>query len=362
MKYGSKKLICASPSPYSNGLSLASQKVILDMVRFSSDFSFEPIFLGQRNSVSGIVQYYLTMIMAWHKADVILTIYPYICMNLRRNYLFRKLESLLINRLNRHAFSILYVVDLPIERSVVDGALSDEEYRGACEIERHVFKSFDVLLVFNEDMKREICDKYNFSDDKFVLFEVLDYGADIIPRKNFNFEKPLRVAFLTSNLNQERSSWISEIPSSENVTYSFFGINGEWINGLNRKDIKYEGVIPPAKAPGILEKFHFGIIYYNLALENYLKYGSTSKFSAYMAANLPVLCPSKLSYLSSLIHKYGVGICYDSLNDIPKCLESIDKKLYGKIKENCAKLGEKVRHGYFIKKALKIALQKTGLT
>lgn len=142
MKYKNKKLICAFPSPYSRGLSLASQKVILDMARFSSEISFEPTSLGQRNRVFEVLRYYLTMIMAWYKADVVLTIYPYICMNLRRNYLFRKLESLLINRLNRRVRSILYVV----ERSVVDGTLSNEEYKRACEIEKHVFESFNVLL------------------------------------------------------------------------------------------------------------------------------------------------------------------------------------------------------------------------
>lgn len=362
MKYKNKKLICVFPSPYSKGLSLASQKVILDMARFSSEISFEPTSLGQRNRVFEVLRYYLTMIMAWYKADVVLTIYPYICMNLKRNYLFRKLESLLINRLNRRARSILYIVDLPIERSIIGGAPSNEQYKRACEIERHIFDSFDVLLVFNENMKRKIRDKYGFSDDKFVLFEILDYGTDIVPEENFNLRKPLRAAFLTSELNQRRFSWINEIPFSENLTYSFFGINGEWINSLNRKDIRYEGVIPPAKVPAVLGKFHFGIIYYNSAFENYLKYGSTSKFSAYMAANLPVLCPSKLSYLSSITHKYGVGLCYDSLSDIPKCLENIDERLYSKIKGNCAKMGEKVRQGYFIKKALNLALQRIGIT
>lgn len=359
MKYRKGRLICAVPSPYSKGLSLASQKVICDTVKFSSEISFKPVLLGRRNKTFEVVQYYLTMLIAWSKADVILTIYPYICMNLKRNYLLRKMESLLIDQLNKHTHSILYIVDLPIEqRNMIYGTMSPMEYKRACEIEKRVFNNFDVLLVFNENMKRLIRDKYGFSDDKFVLFEILDYGVDIEPKEKVGLRKPLRVAFLTSNLSQKRFSWINRIPSSEDITYSFFGFNGEWINSLNRRDIRYEGVIPPEKIPIFLGKFHFGIIHYDPAFERYLSYGATSKFSAYIAANLPVLCPSKLSYISSLVHKYGVGFCYDSLCDIPKLLENIDECAYDKIKENCIKLGEKVRHGYFIKKTLSLALQR----
>ncbi|MBS7620677.1 hypothetical protein KEJ32_00900 [Candidatus Bathyarchaeota archaeon] len=77
--------------------------------------------------------------------------------------------------------SILYVVDLPIERSMIKQELSNEEYKRACEIEEQVFKSFEVLLVFKENIRRKIQEKYVFDDSKFVLFEILDYGAEISP-------------------------------------------------------------------------------------------------------------------------------------------------------------------------------------
>lgn len=362
MDFSRQKRLCLFPSPYSKGLSLASQKIILDMVRFSSEISFKPILLGRRNRVLEFAKYYFRAIKSWREADVILTIYPYICINLRRNYFLRKIESMLINHLSRNMHSILYVVDLPIERSMIEHKLSDEEYKRACEIEERVFRSFRVLLVFNENMKRKIQEKYGFDDDKFLLFEVLDYSAEISPRGFFQFYKPLRIAFLASVLDRRMFSWIKEIPLSKDMIYSFFGIDGEWINNLGREDIKYEGFIPPEKIPSFLDKYHFGMINYESSIEKYLQYGSTSKFSAYIAAGLPVLCSSKLSYLSSLISKYDIGFSFDSLDDIPDLLLKMDKKLYITIKENCVKLGEKVRQGYFLKRAISLALQKMGIT
>ena len=195
---------------------------------------------------------------------------------------------------------------------------------------------------------------------KFVLFEILDYGAEISPGGVSQPYKPLRIAFLASILDRKMFSWIKELPSSKDILYPFFGINGEWINNLGREDIKYEGFIPPRNIPSSLQKYHFGMINYESSVERYLEYGSTSKFSAYLAAGLPVLCSS--SSLILLVYKYKIGLSFDSLNSIPDVLMEMNKEAYSMIKENCVKLGEKVRQGYFLKKAVNLALQKMGIT
>jgi hypothetical protein len=328
------------------------------MVKFSSEFLFKPVCLGRRNEIEEAPKYYFTMIRSWHDADVILTIYPYICINLRRNYLLRKLESMLISWISKNVHSILYIIDLPIERAIISGELNDEEYNRACEIERRIFNSFDILLVFNEAMKRKIQEKYGFNDNKFISFEVLDYWIKddgvFIPR----FQKPIKIAFLASNLNQKYFSWIKEIPSSKEATFSFFGTSGEWINNLKRENLRYEGFIPPENVPKILKKYHFGLIYYNTSFKEYLQYGSTSKFSAYIAAYLPILSPSNLPYLNHLNKKYGTGLTFNSLIEIPRLLSNLSENEYHELRKNCIELGEKIRQGYFLKRALNLALHK----
>jgi len=356
-----KKFVCLFPSPLMKGLTSASQKAISDMVKFSSEFLFKPVFLGRRNEIKETPRYYLTMIKTWFNADVILTIYPYICINLRRNYLLRKMESVLISCLNKNVYSILYIVDLPIERAIISDGLSEEECSRACEIEKRVFDSFNILLVFNEAMKRKIQERYGFNDDKFVLFEVLDYWVEDKCTLSLGLRKPVRIAFLGSNLNQKHFSWIKEVPSSKEVTFSFFGINGEWINNLKRENIRYEGFIPPESVPKILKGYHFGLIYYDISLKKYLQYGSTSKFSAYVAAGLPVLSLSIIPYLTQLIERYGVGLTFNSLTEIPNVISNLNETEYRELRKNCAELGEKIRQGYFLKRALNVALHKLKL-
>lgn len=348
------------PSPSSKGISLASQHTILDAINFSSEMSFKPIILGRRNTILESFKYYFKMVRWWLKADVMITIYPYICINLRRKYLFRKLESILISLLNKGKHSILYIVDLPIEQVAIN-KIQGDAYKKACEIEARVFRSFDVLLVFNEKMKKKIQEKYGLDDKVFVFFEMLDYKSDETCYEEKRMHKPIKIAFLASNLNGDRFKWIKKLPYSSDVIYSFFGNNGEWINELSRNDFKYKGTISPKEVPSILSKqYHFGMINYDVPTEKYLEYGSTSKFSAYVAAGLPLLCSKKLFYISFLIQKYCIGLCFESLDDIPNLIAILGEEEYDLIRKNCLILSEKVRRGHFFKSAVNQALCKLG--
>lgn len=347
------------PSPSSKDISLASQHIILDTIEFSSEISFKTIILGKRNTIFESLKYYFKMVRWWLKADAMITIYPYICINLRRNYLFRKLESILIRSLNQDTHSILYIVDLPIEQAEINEIQQNDVYKKACEIEACIFRSFDVLLVFNENMKKKIQEKYGLDDDVFVLFEMLDYKADFPHSEEKGIHKPIKIAFLASNLNGGRFKWIKKLPYSSDVIYSFFGNNGEWINELSRNDFKYKGIISPKEVPNILSKqYHFGMINYDVPTEKYLEYGSTSKFSAYVAAGLPLLCSKKLSYISFLIQKYRIGLCFESLDNIPNLIAQLSGEEYDLMRKNCLILSEKVRRGHFFKSAVNQALHK----
>jgi len=353
-----KKFIYLSPSPYLERISLASRQVLLDGIKFSSEMHFIPVILGKRYTLAEAANYYLKMIKWWRKAEVVLTIYPYICISFKRSYLLRRLESILIKWLSKSAYSILYIVDLPADRELVRQRIDIKMYNKANKIEKCIFESFDILLVFNENMKKRIQEKYGFNDEKFLLFEMLDYGVYYKPAKGKGFEKPVKVVFLSSNLNERDCSWIKNIPCSRDVVYSFFGNDGEWINKLSRGDMVYCGVISPKDVPKVASEYHFGLIYYDPSIKKYLQYGSTSKFSAYIAAGLPVICPSSFSYISYLIQKYKVGLTFNSLNDITKILAEINEEEYIMMREKSAELGEKIRNGYFFKKAVNLALHE----
>ena len=345
-----------TPSSSSLGFSFASRQTINDVINFSSEIGFKPVLLGRRAKIPlNPLIYYLKMTKYWAIADIILATYPYICRPTHDNP-FRLLESKLIEKRNKNKFSILYVIDLPIEQFLSGGKNVDKK---AYKIEERILKSFAVLLVFNGNMKKQIQANYGIDDKKFVEFEILDYGIDSSTTFLKQIRKPYRVVY-ASALNKNRCSWIRAIPNSDEVVYEFFGEGGSWINKLGRKNVVYKNYCPPSDLSKILSRdYDFGIIAYDSQLTDYLEFTSTSKFSAYMVAGLPILVPSSYLYLISLIKKYKVGRSFDSFNEIPKIIDSLTESEYAQIRDNCNNLGEKIKNGYFIKKAVNTALSKT---
>jgi len=348
--------IYIAPHPLSIGLSLASRKRIFDGIKFSSELGFKKVLLGKRANIPiNPIFYYLKMIGWWKKADIILTIYPNICIPIIKDNYFRAWDSKLIKRLNKSKFSMLYVKDLPIEQRNAFGNNKDKK---AFESEKRILKSFDILLVFNKKMKDNIKTNYDIEDEKFIEFEILDYGIDFTPNFKKEINESFKIAF-PGAISKNQSQWIKNLPDSKNIIFEFYGKNGQWISKLNQNNIKYKGVFSPDKLPKyISENSHFGLINYKSKVYKYLEYGSTSKFSAFMVAALPVLCPSKITYLSELIDKYQVGLTFDSLEEIPALINSLTNSKYEILRNNCIKLGEKIKDGFFFKNAVNNALNK----
>ena len=100
----------------------------------------------------------------------------------------------------------------------------------------------------------------------------------------------------------------------------------------------------------------FGIVRASDGLKDYYEYTSTSKFSGYLSAGLPVFVTSDYVYLASLVRKYGCGIVLDSLDEIPNAIKSLSQRKYDEIRLRCLNLGEKIRKGYFFKTAIQAAI------
>jgi len=52
-----------------------------------------------------------------------------------------------------------------------------------------------------------------------------------------------------------------------------------------------------------------------------------------------------------------VGLTFDSFDDIPKLLHNLGEEDYERLRRNCIKLGEKIKKGYFFKKAIRKAME-----
>lgn len=218
-----KRMIYVTFSPVSKGYSPATKQTILDIIKFSSEIGFKSVILGRGNNLAGRLFYYVRMIKSWKESDIILVIYPHIGRPLRRGNILRNLEKKLIKRLNRNKYSILYIEDLPIEQSFASGSSIDKM---AYKIEERIFKSFDVLLVYNENEKKQIQANYGIDDKKFVEFEIVDYGVDYQPMNKKSISKPIRIVY-SGPLGQTQSKWIQRLPYYEDILYEFSGPNGK---------------------------------------------------------------------------------------------------------------------------------------
>jgi len=63
-------------------------------------------------------------------------------------------------------------------------------------------------------------------------------------------------------------------------------------------------------------------------------------------------------YLSEIVKKYEVGILYDYLEEIPDILKGYERVQYQKLARNAFLLGQKLKSGYFFKKAIGEAISR----
>ena len=83
----------------------------------------------------------------------------------------------------------------------------------------------------------------------------------------------------------------------------------------------------------------------------YLKINNPHKASLYLASNFPIIV-WRQSALADFVIRNNCGIIIDSLYEIAGILESMNEEKYQQLLDNCKKIGEKIRQGNYLKKAL----------
>jgi hypothetical protein len=65
-------------------------------------------------------------------------------------------------------------------------------------------------------------------------------------------------------------------------------------------------------------------------------------------------------YISGLVEKYDVGVSFESVKDIPNILGHLSADRYLELRKNSQILGEKIREGFFLKRAITESLNILG--
>lgn len=83
----------------------------------------------------------------------------------------------------------------------------------------------------------------------------------------------------------------------------------------------------------------------------YIKMNASYKFSAYLAAGIPVIVPSGIAEQNTIIQK-NLGLVVDSLDEAVDKIEHMNEEEYRKMAENAGIFSNLLRNGYFTRKAL----------
>ena len=340
-------------------VSEATRQTVNDVARYCLDMGFTRLIINKCYRLKYLKGFFKFLISALNH-DFLIIPYPLFYRPLASS-LLADIEVMTLMLLGRLTKYILYVYDLPLDQALLNGfhhLISTK----ALNREREVFSRAYKILCFNEVMKRVLMKRYGISENKFLEFKLLDYGHDIrlaINLSKYNNIDRLRIIYATSNYSVPivRSAvlnFICQVPSSEKFTLIFVGFNGEYINSYGKPNVTYLGGFRGNEYIKVLSESHLGLM---LKISAYNEYGTTSKFSSYMLAGLPVLVPRNYIYLSRIVSEFNVGIIYDRPSDIPDAIKSYSSNDFKRMSTNAYRLGLKLCRGLYFKKTILDALK-----
>jgi hypothetical protein len=328
----------------------ASAKTEEDVSKCCLDLGFKAIRMRR-----GIFNQFLMTLRLCFKRGNIVLIYPAFITPTRKRYL--KIRIGFLKMLGIRKKLIFYVVDLPIEQNI---AARGELLGNERPLEKQILSLADCMIVFGEEMQSVLIENYGFQNRKFIHFELLDYMTKKQNGPNRNLPRSGIRIVVAGNLSRDViEASILDLPKNDKmrVEYHFYGSNGDWIRGI-RNDLVYHGLLSGNELVDEIKQYDFGLVLRNLneGFSEYLRLGSTSKFSLYIAAGLPIVAPEEFSYVARVTKKYGVGLVFQELNEIPAIIDD-NRENYSKMKEYVTQLQGKVSDGFFFKRALEKCIQ-----
>ncbi len=240
--------------------------------------------------------------------------------------------------------------------------------RGGSEFCFDFLRNTKVIIAHTPAMARWIED--NIKKDgcpteqiKTIELGVFPYHTDFRPDgiNSVTWSKPYSIVF-AGNLSKSKFLEALDLPP-EIIRLKLFG-HSLTPEMKRRKCIDYMGVTTPEELLGKISGYDFGLVWDGDSQDlctgktgEYLKYNCPYKLASYLAAGLPVIVWDKMA-MASFIKEHKAGICVSSLNDIPSILEKMTAGQYMEMKKSALRLGERVRDGYYYRKALESALSR----
>lgn len=224
--------------------------------------------------------------------------------------------------------------------------------------DKEMFNCADYIIAHNDKMKKYILENSNISDERVVVLGLFDYLCNI--NNQITDTENKNEVIVAGNLDSEKAGYIKYLPGIRDISFQLYG-GGYREHGND--NIKYHGSFEPDELPGKLNG-DFGLVWdgnsENTCSGNngeYLRYNNPHKTSLYLAAGIPVIT-WKYAAIADFITDSKAGITIKNLYEIPKYINKLTDKEYNELKYNASRIGEKIRNGYFLNRALRQILGK----
>ena len=310
----------------------AGPKARMDAEKIMLDNGYQEYYLsdGQKNN-------------DLNKGDVIILQFPLLWKSLKK-----QIRMKFLKRKNFKAYLLIH--DIESLRNKKIKTFSDFKHSIIYFLQnKTVLERVDGIIAHNDKMKSELV-KMGINSEKIVTLEIFDYLIpDFNEIKVYDKEKIL----LAGNLDIRKTKYARNLPGKPE--FEIYGINFENNNLPN--NVHYKGSFSPEELPNHL-KGGFGLVWDGDSSDTcsgmygeYLKINNPHKASLYLASNFPIIV-WRQSALADFVIRNNCGIIIDSLYEISGILESMNEEKYQQLIDNCKKIGEKIRQGDYLKKAL----------
>lgn len=246
---------------------------------------------------------------------------------------------------------ILIIHDLDFIRL---GAERDRSYAAKKRIQAEELSLIglsSVLIVHNDAMKERLVEAHGIDPEKIVPLQIFDY---LLPDEDayataLGPEGPVIIA---GNLQRGKADYLYVLPEKPD-----FNLYGAGFEGTGQRNLHYMGEFSPEELIPNLQG-SFGLVWDGPSINtctgafgDYLRINNPHKTSLYLASGLPVIVWDQAA-VATFIEKHDFGIAVANLSDIPAALASIDDETYERMKRNVKEISEKLRSGFFTKRAI----------
>lgn len=287
-----------------------------------------------------------------HKGDIILYQHP-----LYGNRLVERIIPFI--RKYRKCKFIALIHDLESLRKGIGVTYTKQKQNTDNIADNILLKHFDVVICHNPVM-REYLIGQGFAPQKVISLGLFDYLTDRVPDHNLSLADPPSIA-IAGNLSPKKSNYIYQMTWPRSVlTVHLYGV--EFEENLASANMAYHGAFEPEELPAHLVG-DFGLVWDGCSIKTcagntgeYLRYNNPHKISLYLASNMPVIVWSE-SALADYVCKNNIGFTVSSLDEIAERIRTLSQKDYEAMCKAAKLEGEKIRSGYYTKRALKHAIQ-----